>query len=312
VRVSYSDGYVVPLPEGHAFPMGKFAELLGILLREGLLTASEIVEPTEASWEDLALVHSTEYLRKLRTGTLDRAEIRRLGLPWSPGLVRRSRLAVRGTVNAAWMALEDGIAANLAGGTHHAFPDHGEGFCVLHDVGVAVRTLRRAGWIRRALVIDVDVHQGNGTATVFAEDRDTYTFSIHGQGNYPFRKAVSDLDIALPDGTGDRAYLEALEAGLVRALEEADPDVVFYLGGVDVVAGDRFGRLSLTRAGLEARDRMAIGMVRRKNLPLVLLLSGGYAASSRETADLHAIAHRVASGATGAPRAAASGDVAAS
>jgi len=301
VRVGYSEGYVVPLPAGHAFPMGKFEALHGILLREGLVDASDVVEPTEASWEDLALVHTAEYLRKLRTGAFDRAELRRLGLPWSPGLVRRSRLAVRGTVNAAWMALEDGIAANLAGGTHHAFPDHGEGFCVLNDVGVAVRTLRRSGWIRRGLVVDVDVHQGNGTAIVFAVDPETYTFSIHCERNYPFRKATSDLDIALPDATTDGPYLEALERGLGRALEEADPDLVFYLGGVDVVAGDRFGRLSLTRAGLEARDRLTIEMVRGRGVPLVILLSGGYAPSPRETAELHAIVHRVAAGYEGAP-----------
>ena len=305
MRVSYSEGYQVPLPEGHAFPMGKFPALRAILRDEGLVSESDVVEPTEAAWDDLALVHTAGYLRKLRTGGFERAEIRRLGLPWSAALVRRSRLAVRGTVNAAWMAIEDGIAANLAGGTHHAFPDHGEGFCVLNDVGVAVRTLRRTGWIRRALVVDVDVHQGNGTAAVFAADDRTYTFSFPGERNFPFLKPASDLDIALPDGTTDGPYLRALRTGLARAIEEAEPDLVFYLGGVDVVAGDRFGRLALTRDGLEARDRMAIGMVLERGIPLTLLLSGGYARTPRETADLHAVAHRVAA-AAGAVRAAAS------
>ena len=294
MRVSYSPGYHVPLPDGHAFPMGKFPELHRILLHEGLVSPTEVVEPTEASWADLALVHTTDYLTRLKEGSMDRAEIRRLGLPWSAALVRRSRLAVSGTVNAAWMALEDGIAANLAGGTHHAFPDHGEGFCVLNDVGVAVRVLRRAGWIRRALVVDLDVHQGNGTAAVFSEDPETFTLSVHGERNYPFRKTPSDLDVPLPDGTTDAEYLTRLEEALRFALEEADPDLVFYLGGVDVVSGDRFGRLSLTRAGLEAREELAIRMLRAHGAPITLLLSGGYAASPTETASLHAIVHRVA------------------
>ena len=201
---------------------------------------------------------------------------------------------MRGTVNAAWMALEDGVAANLAGGTHHAFPDHGEGFCVLNDVGVAVRLLRRGGWIRRALVIDLDVHQGNGTAAVFADDPDTFTFSMHGEGNYPFRETPSDLDVGLPDGTGDEGYEAALLKYLSEALSRARPDLVFYLGGVDVLEADRFGRLALTRAGLEQRDRIVIGMVRGEGLPLTLLLSGGYAATPELTAELHAIAHRTA------------------
>ncbi|WP_420635268.1 histone deacetylase [Candidatus Palauibacter sp.] len=210
MRVNYSPGYTVPLPEGHAFPMGKFAALRHTLERDAIISPEDVVEPGEAAWEDLALVHTPAYLHKLRHGALEPAEVRRLGLPWSPALVRRSRLAVRGTVNAAWMALEDGVAANLAGGTHHAFPDHGEGFCVLNDVGVAVRLLRRGGWIRRALVIDLDVHQGNGTAAVFADDPDTFTFSMHGEGNYPFRETPSDLDVGLPDGTGDEGYEAAL------------------------------------------------------------------------------------------------------
>ena len=295
MRVNYSPGYTVPLPEGHAFPMGKFDALRRILERDGLVSAREVVEPRQAAWEDLALVHTPAYLDKLRRGTLDRAEVRRLGLPWSPALVRRSRLAVRGTVNAAWMALEDGVAANLAGGTHHAFPDHGEGFCVLNDVGVAVRVLRRGGWIRRALVVDLDVHQGNGTAAVFADDPDTFTFSMHGEGNYPFRETTpSDLDVGLPDGTGDDAYEAALRMHLPEALARARPDLVFYLGGVDVLAGDRFGRLALTRAGLERRDRIVIGTVRGAGLPLALLLSGGYAATPELTAELHAVTHRAA------------------
>lgn len=294
MRVSYCDGYAVPLPDGHAFPMGKFPALRRILERDGVLCPANVVEPKEASWGDLALVHTETYLHKLRTGAFDRPEIRRLGLPWSEALVRRSRLAVRGTVNAAWMALEDGVAANLAGGTHHAFPDHGEGFCVLNDIGVAVRTLRRGAWIQRALIIDLDVHQGNGTAAVFADDPETFTFSMHGENNYPFRKTPSDLDVGLPDGADDEAYLTALQEALPRVFDRARPDLILYLGGVDVVEGDRFGRLALTRDGVEARDRIVIDMARAEKVPLTLLLSGGYAATPEETAELHAIAHQAA------------------
>ncbi|MCG8467872.1 MAG: histone deacetylase [Gemmatimonadetes bacterium] len=292
MRVSYSEGYSVPLPEGHPFPMSKFTALRAILERDGTIDPDDVVEPAEASWSDLRLVHTSTYLEKLRTGGFSRPELRRLGLPWSLGLVRRSRLAVGGTVNAAWMALEDGVAANLAGGTHHAFPDHGEGFCVLNDIGVAVRVLRRGAWIGRVLVIDLDVHQGNGTAAVFADDPRTFTFSMHGEKNYPFRKARSDMDIGLPDGTGDAAYVETLARALPTVYERARPDLVFYLGGVDVVEGDRFGRLALSRRGLETRDRIVIESARSAGVPLALLLSGGYAATPMETAELHAIAHR--------------------
>ncbi len=294
MRVSYSPAYYVPLPEGHAFPMGKFPALERTLLAEGLTRPSRVVEPGEASWEELSLAHTGSYLAKLRDGRLSRAEERRLGLPWSRRLVHRSRVAVRGTVNAAWMALEDGIAANLAGGTHHAFADHGEGFCVLNDVGVAVRLLRRAGWIERALIVDLDVHQGNGTAAMFANDPRTFTFSMHGARNYPFRKVPSSLDVGLPDGTGDGGYLERLGPALAEALERARPDLLFYLAGVDVVAGDRFGRLSLTRAGLSRRDAHVVRSTLEAGVPLVLLLSGGYAATPEETAELHATAHRAA------------------
>ncbi len=274
--------------------MGKFPALRRILERDGVLRPTEVVAPKEASWEDLSLVHTASYLHKLRSGEFTRPEIRRLGLPWSHALVTRSRLAVRGTVNAAWMALEDGVAANLAGGTHHAFPGHGEGFCVLNDIGVAVRTLRRGAWIQRVLVIDLDVHQGNGTAAVFADDPDTFTFSMHGEKNYPFRKTPSDLDVGLSDGTDDEIYLAALVEALPQAFERARPDLIFYLAGVDVVKGDRFGRLALSREGVEARDKVVIELARDEGVPLTLLLSGGYAATPEDTAELHAIAHRAA------------------
>lgn len=294
MRVSYSDGYYVPLPPDHPFPMGKFPALHQRLLDEGLLQSQDVLPPRPADWSDLLRVHTARYLRALSSGTLSASAERRMGLPWSERLVHRSRLAVQGTINAALMALEDGIAANLAGGTHHAFPDHGEGFCVLNDVAVAIRLLMRSCWIRRALVIDLDVHQGNGTAAIFADTDAVYTFSMHGRKNYPFQKPPSSLDVPLPDDTGDDRYLDVLDQHLPTALRLAAPDLVFYLAGIDVVAGDRFGRLALTRDGLYARDRHVLAAVRDAGHPVVLLLSGGYAETPEATAALHATSHRAA------------------
>ena len=292
MRVSYHDGYCIPLPPRHPFPMPKFPALHRLLIEEGLLCKEDVVAPRPADWADLLTVHTPGYLSRLAGGTLGKQAERRMGLPWSPALVHRSRLAVQGTINAALMALEDGLAANLAGGTHHAFPDYGEGFCVLNDVAVSIRVLERAGWIRRALVIDLDVHQGNGTAAVFAEDEVAFTFSMHGEKNFPFHKVPSSLDVSLPDGMGDEAYLDVLARYLSSIIAQVQPDLVYYLAGIDVVAGDRFGRIALTRQGLHARDGYVLETVRRFGVPLVLLLSGGYAETPEVTADLHAIVHR--------------------
>ncbi len=289
--------------------MAKFSALRDLLLAEGVVQADEVVAPREADWADLLLVHTRRYLDALATGTLTRADVRRMGLPQSPALVRRSRLAVQGTINACSMALVDGVAGNLAGGTHHAMPDRPEGFCVLNDVAVALRVLQRSGWIRRALVVDLDVHQGNGTATVFGGDRawpagGVFTLSLHGARNFPFEKPPSTLDVPLADGTGDAAYLDAVAQHLPDTLRQSEPDLVVTLGGVDVVADDRFGRLSLTRDGLAARDRRVCETVRDAGVPLCLLLSGGYAARrapgqapetlASATADLHATLFRQA------------------
>lgn len=294
MRVSYSEGYYVPLPDGHPFPMAKFPALYECLLEEGLIDPSDVVAPRQADWAALRRVHTEEYLTHLAQGTLSAHAERRMGLPWSKRLVYRSRLAVQGTINAAFMALTDGIAANLAGGTHHAFPDHGEGFCVLNDVAVAVRVLQSACWARRILIVDLDVHQGNANAAFFADSEAVFTFSMHGAKNYPFEKPPSSLDVPLDDGTGDETYLETLMSHLPRTLDAVRPDLVFYLGGIDVAADDRFGRTALTRDGLHARDHYVLTQVRDRNLPIVLLLSGGYAATPELTADLHAIAHREA------------------
>ncbi len=294
MRVSYCDGYYVALPPRHPFPMGKFPALHRLLLREGLIAPGDVVAPREVDWSDLLLVHTDDYLRRFASGALTKQEERRQGLPWSDALVRRSRLAVRGTINAAVMALQDGLAANLAGGTHHAFPGHGEGFCLFNDVAVAIRVLQREGWIRRALVVDLDVHQGNGTAAVFAGDADVFTFSMHGAKNYPFHKTPSSLDVPLSDGTTDGAYLDALAGHLPGTIEQSRPDLVFYLAGIDVLADDRFGRLALTEDGVAARDRFVLETLKRADLPVALLLSGGYAPTPEETARRHAICHHAA------------------
>lgn len=210
MRVSYSPDYYAPLPEGHIFPMKKFEGLHSYLREKGIIAEHQIVEPSPVDFTHLLSVHSLRYAKGVMDGTLGKKEIRRMGLPWTKQLAIRSRLAVQGTINAALMALQDGIAANLAGGTHHAMPDQGEGFCVFNDVAVAINILKQSMWARKILVIDCDVHQGNGTASIFKNNKDVFTFSIHGAKNYPFKKPPSSMDIGLPDNTGDTTYLNSL------------------------------------------------------------------------------------------------------
>jgi acetoin utilization deacetylase AcuC-like enzyme len=286
MRVSYTPRYYANIGEGHVFPIKKFELVRDRLLREGTLSPADIIEPQPASIADVLLVHTDDYITRLRAGALDARELRRLGLPWSKALVRRSFLAAGGTLNAARWALEDGIGSNLAGGTHHAFPDRGEGFCVLNDVAIAVRVLLRDRLIERASIVDCDVHQGNGTATIFETEARVFTFSMHGAKNYPLFKARSSLDLELPDKTTDEAYLEALAAHLPRVFDHA-PDIIFYLGGADPYAGDRLGRLSLSMAGLRARDEYVLSACRARRVPVVTVMSGGYAAEINDTVEIH-------------------------
>lgn len=290
---SHAD-YAIDLPPHHPFPMGKFPALRRILLGEGIVAAHEIFEPPPIEIDRLRSVHADAYLEALAGGTLTRDEERRLGLPWSEALWRRSRLATAGTLLAADAAIEDGLAANLAGGTHHAHPDAGEGFCVLNDTAVAIHHLRSRGRARRFLVIDLDVHQGNGNSACLGGDPETFTFSMHGERNFPLRKVPSTLDVGLPDHTGDREYLDRLARHLPEAIDGSRPDLAFYLAGVDVVVGDRYGRLALTREGLRQRDAMVASHLHAAGIPMVLTLAGGYARTPELTADLHATAHREA------------------
>jgi acetoin utilization deacetylase AcuC-like enzyme len=294
MKCVYHPGYQVPLPPGHPFPISKYPLLKDLLVAEGTISAADLIAPEPIDLESAALVHTRDYLAKLEGPGLSAAEQRLLGMPWSDALWIRSRLAAGGTLLAARLALADGLAANLAGGTHHAFADHGEGFCVLNDVAVAIAKLRREGLIERAVVIDLDVHQGNGTAAIFERFDEVFTFSMHGERNYPPRKMRSNLDVPLRDGTGDEEYLASLREHLPRVLDEARAHLAFYLAGVDVAAGDRFGKLALTEEGIRRRDQCVIETVRGRNIPLVIVLAGGYAASRERTAALHAHALREA------------------
>lgn len=298
MKCSYHPAYQIPVPAnsspGAASPASKAVLLKDRLLSERVLAASDLLEPEALDLETLGLVHTREYLCKLDSSGLSTAEQRRLGLPWSQTLWLRSRVAAGGTLLAARTALVSGLAGNLAGGSHHAFPDHGEGFCVLNDVAIAVARLRNDAAIERALIVDLDVHQGNGTAAIFEHVDAVFTFSMHGERNYPAAKMRSNLDVPLRDGMGDEEYLTTLRGHLAGVLSESDPDIAFYLAGVDVAAGDRYGKLTLTDQGIRARDRMVIEAVRGRSVPLVIVLAGGYAVTRARTAELHAHAFREA------------------
>ena len=268
--------YTAPMGN-HSYPMDKYRLVPERLLAEGILTPDVIVEPQPIAPGDILRVHTPAYVHAFINGTLERKAMLRLGLPWSQELVHRAFAVIGGTLGAARAALRDGIAANLAGGTHHAFADHGEGYCVFNDLVIVLRRLRADGCISRALIIDLDVHQGNGTAALCQTDPDTFTFSMHGENNYPAHKEQSSWDIALPDGTTDEQYLGLLEESLPVLLQQARPDLILYQAGVDVLRGDRFGKLALSMAGVGERDRFVCAFARRAGIPLVVTLGGGYA-----------------------------------
>ena len=286
-RLYYSPYYYADIGEGHVFPIRKFELVRDLLLKEGTLSEDEIYEPEPARVEDLLLVHTEDYITRLTDGTLTAKEVRKLGLPWSESLVRRSFHAISGTINAARAALEYGIASNLAGGTHHAYPDRGEGFCVLNDVAVAIRVLQRERLAERFLIVDCDVHQGNGTAFIFQNDREVFTFSMHGEKNYPLFKEKSTLDIELADGTADTEFLETLSEALPRIFMH-NPDVIFYLGGADPYEKDKLGRLKLTQSGLKTRDEIVLRFAKEHHTPIITTMSGGYAADINDTVEIHA------------------------
>ncbi|HSE33256.1 MAG TPA: histone deacetylase [Pyrinomonadaceae bacterium] len=286
MHVFYSPNYYADIGDCHIFPIRKFELVKDRLLLDGTLSQDEIVEPEPAALEDVKLVHTDDYVSRLCTGQLTAREIRRLGLPWSQSLVRRSFYAVGGTISAATTALEVGWGSNLAGGTHHSFPDHGEGFCVLNDVAIAIRALRKRGVIRRAAIVDCDVHQGNGTAAIFSEDLETFTFSIHGANNYPLFKTRSTLDIELVDRTDDDGYLKCLATSL-SALFDWNPDIVFYLAGADPYVNDKLGRLAVSIEGLRKRDQHVLNECFLREVPVATVMSGGYGKDINDTVEIH-------------------------
>jgi len=283
VQIFATDAFVLPLPPGHRFPMDKYARLRG---RVEAARLGELQVPPAATREQLGLAHDLDYIERVHAGTLSAKETRELGFPWSPAMVERSLRSTGATISACRAALEDGLAVNLAGGTHHAFRDRGQGYCVFNDAAVAARVMQAEGLIRRAVILDCDVHQGNGTASILAGDPTIFTFSIHGAHNFPFIKETSDLDINLPDRTGDEEYLEALEYGLRESLGRATPDLAIYLAGADPYHGDRIGRLALTMDGLARRDHLVLATCRSAGLPVAVTMAGGYA---RELDDVVAI-----------------------
>ena len=288
MRAWSSSRFTIPLAETHRFPIAKYALIRDAVVAQGLLVREQILEPERAERWALGLVHTAGYIDAILDGTLDRDAARCLGFPWSAELRERSLRTVQGTIEAARDALDSGAGINLAGGTHHAFADRGEGFCVFNDVAIAIRALQREGRIRRAVIIDLDVHQGNGTASIFDDDPDVFTFSMHGANNYPFHKERSRLDVELPDGCEDAEYLSRLEQHLVPVIEAAAPELAIYLGGADPYVEDRFGRLRLSMEGLRRRDRMVFDACRMRGVPVTLTLAGGYARNIRDIARIHA------------------------
>ncbi len=284
----YTDHFVLPLPDGHTFPMTKYSRLRELVIAEGIIAPGDLRVPDAATREQLERVHTRRYVDAVFDGTLDAREQRRIGFPWSPMMAERARRSVGATIAAARQALVDGASANLAGGTHHSFADHGEGYCVFNDVAVATRDLQDRHGISRVLIVDLDVHQGNGTAAIFADDPAVITLSIHAASNFPFRKEQSDIDIELPDGTGDLEYLAVLDEALDDGFRHARPEMVFYVAGADPYEGDRLGKLALSIEGLRERDERVFAATAAHSAPVVVTMAGGYCADVDVIARIHA------------------------
>ena len=293
MRVIYSDQYDLNLGD-HVFPSSKYRLVKEKLLEEGVIKREDIVEPPPATDEDVALVHDRNYIWKLKNGKLSYVEILRMEVPYSPELVKAVWLSAGGSILAGRMALEVGVGVNIGGGFHHAFPDHGEGFCVIHDVAIAIRRLQKDKLIERAMTVDCDVHQGNGTAAIFGGDHTVFTVSIHQENNYPYPKPPSNIDVNLPNGVQDTEYLAVLEDTLDQALAEFNPQILFYVAGADPYREDQLGGLKLTMQGLEFRDRMVFKKMREKNIPVVVTFAGGYARHVADTVRIHSTTVKIA------------------
>ena len=293
--IVYHPDYVAPLPEGHRFPMPKFGKLYERLLCDRIATADQFHAPTIPPTEWLERVHTPEYVKAYYEGTLDSKAQRRIGLPWSSALVKRTCTAVGGTILTAQLALEYGLACNTAGGTHHAFPSYGSGFCIFNDLAIASRVLQHLNRVQKILILDLDVHQGDGTAVIFKDDASVFTFSMHCEANFPGTKQKSDLDISLPVGMDDEAYLQTLAQYLPDLLSEVQPDLVLYDAGVDPHAGDRLGKLALTDTGLYRREMQVLSTCVAAGYPVASVIGGGYADDLNALIYRHSLLHRAAS-----------------
>ena len=288
MKLFYADHFVLPLPAGHRFPMEKYSRLRERLWNGGLFSRDDFIVPEAATDAEILRAHDAAYLDRVASGTLDAAEQRRIGFPWSAQMVERSRRSAGATLAACRHALVEGCAANLAGGTHHAHRDFGSGFCVFNDAAIAALAMRAEGRARTVAIIDCDVHQGDGTATILAGVPDVFTLSLHGEKNFPFRKASSSLDIELPDGTGDADYLAALRRGLEQVFATMQPDLAIYLAGADPYRDDRLGRLGLSFEGLAARDELVLQRCVAHGTPVAVAMAGGYAREIDDTVAIHA------------------------
>ncbi|WP_421830781.1 histone deacetylase [Larkinella sp.] len=294
LKIAYNPIYRHPLPEGHRFPMSKYELIHDQLLYEGTCRPANFFSPGIVDDRWVLAVHTADYVRQLKTLSVPPVMVRRIGFPLSEELIQREWMITQGTIDCSRIALQSGIALNIAGGTHHAFPDRGEGFCLLNDVAVAARYVLDQQLAQKVLVIDLDVHQGNGTAVIFRQEPRVFTFSMHGKDNYPLHKEQSDLDVALPTGTTDEDYLNQLAETLPRLLKEQKPDFLFYISGVDVLKSDRLGKLDLTREGCKQRDEFVFEQARKKALPMVVSMGGGYSPRIADIVEAHCNTFRLA------------------
>ena len=287
MKLFYTDTFAIPLPDNHSFPVTKYTLLREKIAGAGIVDPGDLRIPEPASDDEILRAHDPDYWQRLQNGELTDKEIRRVGLPWSPEIVIRARHSAGATIAACRTALEEGVAVNLGGGTHHAFSDRGQGFCWLNDTVIAARAIQATNRVRNIIIVDCDVHQGNGTAAILKNDPTVFTFSIHGKNNFPFHKENSDLDIALNDGCGDEEYLAALDAGLSKSIKQIEADLVIYLAGSDPYEDDRYGRMSLTKAGLAARDRLVFQHLIDAGLPVAVTMAGGYSRQVADTVDIN-------------------------
>lgn len=294
VKIAFDPIYSHSLPENHRFPMLKYELIPGQLLHEGTIKPSNLFAPQPCKLETVLLTHDQTYLDKLLNQTLSPSEQRKIGFPQSPQLTQRELIITQGTINCCHYALENGIALNVAGGTHHAFKDRGEGFCLLNDFAVAANYLLKKKLAKQILIVDLDVHQGNGTAKLFENEQRVFTFSLHGAHNYPFHKEVSDLDVPLLDGTDDTTYLKILSAKLPALIERVKPDFVMYLSGVDILETDKFGKLKVTLDGCRQRDEFVLSLLKQRGIPCAVAMGGGYSPDVKTIVEAHCNTFRVA------------------